>query len=238
MALLFCGLLLRVRIPPARAGTGGARRPILAAVRTPQVALSALLIFFSVAPDFGFSSWLAEYFRSGLAVSPRLSSAVVSVYLAGIISGRWLTSRLVRRLATDRILCGGLALALLALPLLFLLPVGPKVAAIYLYGLGMGPVFPLLMALGTRACPDQPGVATGTLFGALSAGGMVFPLLMGAVAARAGIARAFWLPAGVLAGLLVTLLLWGRAACPAAWGCPPAGRPPEAGPPAEGLPSG
>ena len=211
LAAAFGGFTLLTRLPPAGARrSGAARQPVRVVLRHPAVLWSAALIFFCVAPDFGFSAWLAEYFRSELQTSLRLSSAAVGVYLAGILAGRWLTSRLVRRLQAARILAAGLTLSLVALPLLLVLPGGLKAAAVLLYGLGIGPVFPLLMAMGTRAWPGQPGVVTGVLFGSLSLGGMVFPLLMGLAASRLGIGRAYWGLEAVLLGLLIGLGLRGR----------------------------
>jgi hypothetical protein len=66
-------------------------------------------------------------------------------------------------------------------------------------------------------------VVTGVLFGGMSLGGMVFPLLMGSIAAGIGIARTYWFCAVVAFGLLVAVLLAGK---------PPATEPPARRPPA------
>ena len=79
---------------------------------------------------------------------------------------------------------------------------GAKLAAIVAYGLGTAPVFPLLMANGTEVFPDCPGVVSGVLFAAVSLGGMVFPILLGAAADSVGIRGAYLIVGGVLVGLL------------------------------------
>jgi len=66
-------------------------------------------------------------------------------------------------------------------------------------------------------------VVTGVLFGGMSLGGMVFPLLMGSIAAGIGIARTYWFCAVVAFGLLVAVLLAGK---------PPATEQPARRPPA------
>jgi MFS family permease len=50
---------------------------------------------------------------------------------------------------------------------------------------GVGPVFPLLMARGTREFPEQSGAVTGILGAGVSLGGMAFPLIVGALATTA-----------------------------------------------------
>ena len=173
-----------------------------------RVWLAAALIFFSVSADLGFSYWLAEHFRAELGVGLRLSSAVVSLFLVGMIGGRLATSRLVRIWPALRLVQGGLALSLASLVVFLACPWIPvKLAAILTYGLGTAPVFPLLMAGGTEGFPDCPGVASGVLFAAVSLGGMVFPYLLGAAGTSLGIRGAYLIVAGILVGLLAAVSL-------------------------------
>jgi MFS transporter, FHS family, glucose/mannose:H+ symporter len=172
----------------------------------PRILFSALLIFFSVAPDLGFSYWLTEHFKTELGVPLKLSAAVVGVFLVGMIGGRLLTSRLLRRFASVRILTAGMVLSLASLIVFLLAPWIPvKLATLVLYGLGTAPVFPLLMARGTALYPDQPGTVSGVLFGSVSLGGMVFPLLLGAVASSAGIRLTYLIVGVIILGLLATV---------------------------------
>jgi MFS family permease len=204
--LLFLGILL-ARLPAARSGRRppGALRRVLA---SRSVWCSAAMIFLCVAPDIGFSFWLAEHFRSELGVGLRLSSAVVSVYLIGMIGGRLLTSRLVKARQPLRLVQAGLCLGLASLGAFLAAPWVPvKIVAILTYGLGTAPVFPLLMAGGTARFPDCPGVASGVLFAAVSLGGMVFPALLGAAGNSLGIRGAYLIVAGIQAGLLAAVSL-------------------------------
>jgi MFS family permease len=83
-----------------------------------------------------------------------------------------------------------------------------KAALCGIYGFGVAPVFPLLMARGTREFPAQSGSVTGVLFGSLALGGMVFPLLLGAVSSLASIQSAYLLCAAAALGLLITAIAW------------------------------
>jgi fucose permease len=188
-----------------------------------RVLSTGVLIFFSVATDLGFVYWLSEYFKTELGVSLRLASSVTGVYLAGIISGRLLMPLALKRVHAETLLPASLALALGGI-LAFILVPGPlaKAALCAVYGLGVGPVFPLLMSRGTREFPEQSGVVSGILYAGIALGGMVFPLLVGTVAQSVGIARSYWFCAAAVAGLLAGAMVMrtapGRAEVGAARG--------------------
>jgi FHS family glucose/mannose:H+ symporter-like MFS transporter len=206
VALLLFLWILAVPLPRA-AGRMISWKSLSRILGNPRVLASALLIFFSVAPDLGFSYWLAEHFKTELGVPLSLSSAVVSVYLVGMIAGRLATSRLLRRFASIRILKAGLGLSLASLVVFLAAPsITVKLITLLLYGLGTAPVFPLLMARGTALFPDQPGTVSGVLFGSVSLGGMVFPLLLGALASRLSIRLSYILVGVIILGLLLALI--------------------------------
>ncbi len=203
-ALLFVWILFAPL--PRSAGRMISWKNLSGILGNPRILFSALLIFFSVAPDLGFSYWLTEHFKTELGVPLKLSAVVVGVFLAGMIGGRLLTSRLLKRFASVRILTAGMVLSLASLIVFLLAPWIPvKLVTLVLYGLGTAPVFPLLMARGTALYPDQPGTVSGVLFGSVSLGGMVFPLLLGAVASSVGIRMTYLIVGVIILGLLVTV---------------------------------
>ena len=206
IALLLFSWILAVPLPRA-AGRMISWKDLSRILGNRRVLASALLIFFSVAPDLGFSYWLAEHFKTELGVRLSLSSAVVSLFLVGMIAGRLATSRLLKRLHSVGILKAGMGLSLVSLVVFLAVPSIPvKLIALLLYGLGTAPVFPLLMARGTALFPDQPGTVSGVLFGSVSLGGMVFPLLLGAVAASLGIRLTYALVGVIILGILVAVI--------------------------------
>jgi MFS transporter, FHS family, glucose/mannose:H+ symporter len=205
LAFIVFIVLLAIRIPPALPGAN--REKLRTIVRRRGVIVSAILIFFSVAPDLGFSYWLAQYFKSELHVSLRLSSSIVGVYLVGIVAGRLLIPVSLKKISPRMNLVGGLGVALFSIVAFILVPLIPaKIALCALYGFGIGPVFPLLVAQGTREFPSQAGAVTGVLYGCMSLGGMVFPLLVGALAARWGIDYSYFFCAAVVCLLFVAVL--------------------------------
>jgi MFS family permease len=214
LALVLFVAILAVPIPAA--GAPRERAKALAMLANPRVLATGVMIFFSVAIDLGFVYWLAEYFAAELGVSLRLSSSVVGVYLVGVISGRLLMPLALKRLRPEALLPASLALALGGI-ILFILVAGPgaKAALCAVYGLGVGPVFPLLMARGSREFPEQSGAVTGILYAGVSLGGMAFPLLVGALAGKVGIARSYWFCAAAAAALLAAALASARSSRPA-----------------------
>jgi len=210
LVLFLTSIMMLVKIPNASADRSN-RAPLRSIIRNPNMLIASVLVFLYVAVDLGFSYWLAEYFNTELGVSLRLSSAAVSIFLVGMMSSRLATSRLVKRIATKRILLSGLSLAAISLVCFLLIPaVGAKALFACLYGLGIGPVFPLMVAKASEEYPRQSGAVTGLLFACMSLGGMVFPLLSGVLASAIGIERSYFFPLFVLVLIFAGLLIWIR----------------------------
>ena len=210
LVLLLMSIVALVKIPNSSVERSS-RVPLASIMRNPNIVIASVLVFFYVAVDLGFSYWLAEYFSTELGVSLRLSSAAVSVFLVGVIASRLATSWLVKQIATKSILVSGLLLASGALLAFLLIPtVGVKVALACIYGMGIGPVFPLLVSKASEEYPQQSGAVTGLIFGCVSLGGMLFPLLLGILATSFGIERSYFLPLVVLVFLLIGILVWIR----------------------------
>jgi len=223
LVLMLTSVVALVRIPNASADRSS-RVPLTSIIRNPNMVIASVLVFLYVAVDLGFSYWLAEYFKTELGVNVRLSSAAVSIFLIGMMSGRLTTSWLVKRIATKRILLFGLSLAAISLASFLLVPaVGAKALFACLYGLGIGPVFPLMVAKASEEYPRQSGAVSGLLFACMSLGGMVFPLALGVLAAHHGIERSYLVSLGILVCLLLGILIWIRRRKAQANGTPGAG---------------
>ncbi len=206
LALALFAVILAVRLPSS-APPGGGRQPLLPILRNLRVVGSAVMIFFSIAADVGFSYWLAQYFARELGAGPGLFSSVVALYLVGIIAGRFLIPSALKRVSLRVHLCASLSVALVTIVLFILVPSTPvKAVLCALYGLGVGPIFPLMLARGSREYPGQSGAVTGVLFAGMSLGGMVFPLIVGKLGESFTIARAYWFCAVAVLGLLVAAL--------------------------------
>jgi len=185
------------------------KAPLSVIFKNRQVVMCAVLIFFSIAMDIGFSYWLAEYFKSELNVKIGIASMVIGIFLSGVMTGRFIIPLYLKRIQPVRIMQMHLFLAIFSLIFFLVIPNPPvKAVLCYFYGLGTGPLFPLLLAKGAETFPEQPGAVTGFLFGWMSLGGMVFPLLIGSMAEVYGIQSSYVFNVFVGTGILITLSIW------------------------------
>ncbi|MCD6120389.1 MAG: MFS transporter [Spirochaetales bacterium] len=188
--LLFIGMLFT--FIPSIKQEAHKKKDIRTVLKNPAVLFSFVILFLYISIDFGFSYWLAEYIKKVFSTGIKLASASVSIYLAGTILGRFLTSKLLKRFSLVAIIKHQPLLGLTAFSLfLFAQTLPVKMALVFFYGIGVAPFFPLFMAYGTSAFPEQPGAVTGILFAAISLGGIVFPFLLGVIASFVGIQHAY-----------------------------------------------
>ncbi len=170
--------------------------------------LIGIMIFFSVGIDIGFSYWLAEYFVTVVGSAAVFSSLAVSAFLSGVILSRLSLSHFSDS-ARIGLIIAGLIIAGISLLLFLNVPfIWLKLLLCVLYGIGIGPVFPLLMARGTGLYPGKSGAVTGILFATISLGGMVFPFLIGLIGNYAGIEGAYYslFALGILIASVVLIL--------------------------------
>jgi FSR family fosmidomycin resistance protein-like MFS transporter len=209
LGIVLCVAILFVRIPAV--SMKKLKLPLKDVFKNRRLLFCAVIIFLAMAVDIGFSYWLAEYFNSELHMSVRFASAVVGIYLGGIITGRSIIPVLLKSIKSGRIILYGLVIGFVSLSgFIFIPTVAAKVILCFFYGLGIGPLFPLMMAKGAELYPEQPGAVTGILFASMSLGGMVFPLLLGRLAETVGIANSYLFSAVVLVGIFVSLSVFIR----------------------------
>jgi len=169
-------------------GKRGIAGEIIDTIRVRGVLFSFSMLLVYVGVDFGFSYWLSEYMRMRFLLSLSIASGSVLFYLIGVISGRLLNARLVGRIDREKILKIAPVIAAFAFGGFIL---AKSLYATYffiiLYGFGISPLFPLLLAYGTGMVPERPGTTTGILFASLSLGGILFPPLIGLVANHLGL---------------------------------------------------
>jgi fucose permease len=146
--------------------------------------LTAASVFLYVGAESSVSGWMPTQALRDFGGNP-LWSALPSVFWAGMLAGRAVTPRLVRRIHPAVLLSTGLCGALAAVLLLLAAP-GPGwlAAGGALGGLAMAPVFPLLVA--QYAETSGGGRTSGLIFSMGGLGGAAVPPLVGIVAARTG----------------------------------------------------
>jgi fucose permease len=161
----------------------------------PGLAVLAAALFLYVAAEMGTASWLAKYGEVHLGLSPALAPICISVFWGGLSASRILAGSLSARVPDSLLLYGSLVLTLAGQVFSFTVrhPAAALVG-IAVTGIGMGAVWPTLVAMAGRRYRE----ASGTAIGALAAsGGVAVAVIQLAVG---------WLSAPQRLGLRATLL--------------------------------
>jgi fucose permease len=195
----------RSAAPSASLGPGAAATSAVAASRTPLVLL-ALAIACYVASEIGVSNWIVR-FLSGADLGT--ATLALSGFWAGLALGRLTGSRVADRLPHGPFAAGAAVVAGLAVFVAALAPsVGFSIGAFVVGGFAMGPIFPMIIAIGGDRYPDRLSTTAGTLTAVAVVGGTVYPPAMGLLSATIGIGAGM-LGAGVLAVSSGVLILAG-----------------------------
>ena len=163
------------------------------------------LVFLVVSVEFGVVFWSAEFLRQARAMALADAALGTSVFLTGMVLGRFAGSRLMRRSAGTALLLGALALAGCGFLLNWLAaPVPASLAGLLLCGLGVANLYPLSLALAVGSAPTQTDLASARASLASGFAVLVLPLLLGRLADLIGLVHAY---ACVLAGIGAALAL-------------------------------
>lgn len=139
-----------------------------------------------VAAEIAVSNWIVRFLAS---VPVATATLVLSMLWAGIALGRLLSNWLAERIdyfafTIGCALLGGLTL----LSAVLIAPALPLTAALVgLTGVFYGPIYPMIMAIGGNIYPHRLAALSGGLAGAAIVGGVIYPPLMGIMAAQVGL---------------------------------------------------
>lgn len=145
--------------------------------------LTLVIVFAVVALEFSLTFWLATYLVDGVGLDRRIAVGMISGLYAANLVGRVLASRLARRISTEALLAGAIAVALLGLPIL-LVARNAVVAGIGLavVGAGVAATFPLTSSLHVAASPRGADAAIGQVLVAASLGQIFGPVVVAVLA--------------------------------------------------------
>ncbi len=176
------------------------------------VALFAFLAFLEVGIENTTATWLATFSLRGAEAGPAVAAATSSLYWAGFLASRGLSSLLLMRLRALPVLRGTVLVALLAAALLVgLRGVYARDAAMLVLGAALGPIFPLLLARFFARAADTAD--SRWVLAICGFGGSVLPWLTGLISSHANSLRMGLavVPAALLlmACMLPALREWG-----------------------------
>ncbi len=211
-------VLIAPMIPAAP--SAGARLALPEAVGTfsvlvhPLVRMIGLILFLYVGAEAGIGAWLFSYLRATSALSASVASWAVSLFWLGLIAGRMLGGALANRSSPKPMSILAATLCVTALSGLILSAGSPGFGAamIVLAGVGFGPVFPNMIAIGAASFPADVGRMTSTVSAGGALGAAFVPWMMGFALATSGARLSMELALG--ATLVMLLLLVNLAANP------------------------
>lgn len=184
--------------PGLKNGAAHARLPVLY-----WVYWTALMLV--VAVEFCMVFWAAEYLESELGL-PRADAALASsVFLAGMLVGRWLSSRVVMRFTAPRVLNVSLLLAAMGYLLYWQAPMpAAGLTGLFVCGLGVAGLYPLILAQALSTTTDSDAAsARATLASGTAI--LLLPLLLGRLADSLGLRTAYGLVIFLLVGAFILL---------------------------------
>lgn len=113
---------------------------------------------------------------------------MLSLFWGGLAAGRLISNWLAERIDYAAFTVGCITLSSLALMAAVLSASLPLTAALFaLTGLFCGPIYPMIMALGGNLYPRRLAALSGALSGSAVAGSIIYPPLMGLMAAHIGL---------------------------------------------------
>lgn len=164
-----------------------------------------LLVFLAVAVEFCLLFWASTYLETVTGLSKVDAALGLSVFLAAMVVGRLMVSRLLRRSKEFGILMTSIAAATAGF-LLFWLSSGAAaaLAGLVLAGLGVAGMFPIINSLLLASVPDRMVEGSGRSTLAVGLAVLLLPMLLAQLADRFDIRSAYTV---VLVLLLATAAL-------------------------------
>jgi MFS transporter, FHS family, glucose/mannose:H+ symporter len=167
-------------------------------------AVVAALFFLYVGTETSLGGWIALLVKRLAVGHASLWLPAPSIFWGGLVLGRGISPLLLRRVRERTVALLGLTTATIAICVLTLAPNRPSMmAAACVAGLGLAPVFPVMVALLSRFGEMERRIA-GPMFAVAGLGGAVLPWLVGVVSTGSGS-----LQTGLAVPLIASVLLLG-----------------------------
>lgn len=180
-------------------------------IKHPLLWLCGLLLFFQSGNEFTVGGWISTYLNEHFGLTPTTASFLLAGYWAAIMSGRLVSTKVVKFMKNEKLIMGSVFLSLFAAILIVLAPSKELSSlGVVLIGLGFAAIFPTTLAIAGEAFPSFTGTAFGIIFVIALTGGMLSPWLAGKIAHVYNIQRAMFIPVFNCSMIIVVLMLLKR----------------------------
>ena len=188
-------LFLALPFPKAKHAQGFPLAQAARVIRHPLLWLCGFLLFFQSGNEFTVGGWISTFLHESFGLTPMVASLVLAGYWAAIMTGRLISTRLLKSWRNEKLVMASALLSLAAAVLIFVSPRGDLASlGAVLIGLGFAAVFPTTLASAGEAFPSFSGTAFSVIFMIALAGGMTAPWLAGKVAAAWSIRQSMLIP--------------------------------------------
>lgn len=168
-------------------------------------------LFLGVAVEFCMVFWSADYLEQVLGVAKASAAQAVSLFLAAMILGRIAGSRLVQRFSTRAVVTVSIVIAGIGFLLYWRAESSPAgLVGLFLTGLGIANLYPLIMSLAINAAEGDTVQAGARATLASGTAILALPLALGRFADALGIRAAYGIVLILLISVFLINLLAGR----------------------------
>jgi len=165
------------------------------------------MLFMAVAVEFLIAAWGANFLTDAIGYEASTAASLMSVFAVAIVLGRLSGRRLLEWMSSSRLLLLSLVWVLLTFPIFWLGPLPIiNIAGLFLMGLGIGNVPPLILSGAMAAASHATGRASARLILFPSLGNLIMLQLMGVLSDEFGIERAYGMVIVLLAVVIVIAL--------------------------------
>jgi fucose permease len=166
------------------------------------------VLFLSVSIEFCMVYWSADFVVVTLGLSKENAAQAVSLFLGGMILGRFVAIRLVTRFPVRRVIVVSAAVAAVGFGFYWFTAAAAAVLpGLFLIGLGVSSLYPLVLSLSMEAAGGQSIKAGSRASLASGSAILCLPFLLGGLADLFGIHLAYLVVPVLLAGVVIVLLL-------------------------------
>ncbi len=164
----------------------------------------------AVSVEFCMIFWGANYLETNLGMPKADAARAISLFLGAMIVGRLAGSRLVQRFSTRSVVIVSVLVAAMGFLLFWLthIPVA-GLAGLFLTGLGVAGLYPLLLSLAMGVTHDNTVLASARATLASGTAILALPLVLGRLADMAGIRLAYGVVGILLIGIFLIVLVTG-----------------------------
>lgn len=165
----------------------------------------------AVSVEFCMISWSADYLEKSLGLSKVDAAQAVSLFLGAMIVGRLAGSRLVHRFPAQRVIIGSVLTAGAGFLMFWTTSnVALALAGLFVTGLGVASLYPLILSLAIGTAGDNTIQASARATLASGTAILALPLVLGRLADAVGIQQAYGVVAILLISVFLIVLVTGR----------------------------